>query len=203
MGGLGKTRLSLQIAAERIHDFPDGVWFLDLAPISDPALIVSQTAHVLGVREEPGRPLLQTVCAHLKSRRALLILDNCEHVIQASAQMASAIVKAAPHVQNPRVEPRGAACAGRAVLSGAAAAGTPARRRPRGAGAIDGRAPVRRTGAAAQARIRAHRARSAGRGRAGRAAGRHPAWRSSSPRRASARSPSPTSMPACRTATSF
>jgi len=99
MGGLGKTRLSLQAAAEQIHDFPDGVWFLDLAPISDPALIVSETAQVLGVREEPGRPLLQTVCAHLKTRRTLLILDNCEHVIKASAQMASAILKVAPHVR--------------------------------------------------------------------------------------------------------
>ena len=99
MGGLGKTRLSLQIAAEQIHDFPDGVWFLDLAPISDPALIVSQVAQVLGVREEPDRPLLQTVCAHLRNRRALLILDNCEHVLQASAQMASAIVTTAPLVR--------------------------------------------------------------------------------------------------------
>jgi predicted ATPase/class 3 adenylate cyclase len=99
MGGLGKTRLSLQIAAEQIHDFPDGVWFLDLAPISDPALIVGEAAQVLGLREEPDRPLLQTVSAHLRNRRALLVLDNCEHVIQASAQMASAILKAAPHVR--------------------------------------------------------------------------------------------------------
>src|SRR5205085_7383676 len=53
MGGLGKTRLSLQAAAEQIHDFPDGVWFLDLAPISDPALVLGEAAQVLGVREEP------------------------------------------------------------------------------------------------------------------------------------------------------
>ena len=99
MGGLGKTRLSLQIAAQQVHDFPDGVWFLDLAPISDPALIVSEAAHVLGVREEPDRPLLQTVCAHLRNRRALLILDNCEQVVVAAAQMASAIIKMAPHVR--------------------------------------------------------------------------------------------------------
>jgi predicted ATPase/class 3 adenylate cyclase len=99
MGGLGKTRLSLQTAAELIHDFPNGVWFLDLSPISDPALIVSETAQVLGVREEPDRPMLQTLCAHLKSHRALLIMDNCEHVIKASAQMASAILKVAPHVR--------------------------------------------------------------------------------------------------------
>ena len=99
MGGLGKTRLSLQAAAELIHNFPDGVWFLDLAPISDPALVVSEAAQVLGVREEPDRPLLQTVSAHLRNRRALLIFDNCEHVIDASAQMASAILKAAPQVR--------------------------------------------------------------------------------------------------------
>jgi predicted ATPase/class 3 adenylate cyclase len=99
MGGLGKTRLSLQTAAEQIHHFPDGVWFLDLAPISDPALIVSETAKVLGVREEPGRPMLQTLCAHLKNHRAFLILDNCEHVIKAAAQMASAILKVAPQVK--------------------------------------------------------------------------------------------------------
>ena len=99
MGGLGKTRLSLQTAAEQIHQFPDGVWFLDLAPISDPALIVSETAQVLGVREEPDRPILQTLCAHLRNHRALLIMDNCEHVIKASAQMAAAILKVAPHVR--------------------------------------------------------------------------------------------------------
>ncbi|HEX2542448.1 MAG TPA: tetratricopeptide repeat protein [Caldimonas sp.] len=99
MGGLGKTRLSLQVAAEQMHQFPDGVWFLDLAPISDPALVVGEAAKVLGVREEPDRPLLQTLCAHLKSRRALLILDNCEHLVKASAQLASAILKVAPQVR--------------------------------------------------------------------------------------------------------
>jgi predicted ATPase/class 3 adenylate cyclase len=99
MGGLGKTRLSLQAAAELIHQFPDGVWFLDLAPISDPALVVSETAQVLGVREEPDRPLLQTLCAHLKGQRALLIFDNCEHLIKVSAQMASAMLKVAPHLR--------------------------------------------------------------------------------------------------------
>jgi len=99
MGGLGKTRLSLQAAAEQIHDFPDGVWFLDLAPISDPALVLGEASQVLGVREEPDRPLLQSVCAHLKSRRALLVFDNCEHLIEASAQLASAILKSAPHVR--------------------------------------------------------------------------------------------------------
>ena len=68
MGGLGKTRLELQVAAESIHLFPDGVWFIDLAPLRDEALVVSEAAQVIGVQQEPDRPLLQSVCAHLKSR---------------------------------------------------------------------------------------------------------------------------------------
>ena len=99
MGGLGKTRLSLQVAAEVIHEYPDGVWFLDLAPIRDAALVVSEAAQVIGVREDPDRSLLQTLCAHLKTRRALLVLDNCEHVIQVSADLATAILKVAPYVR--------------------------------------------------------------------------------------------------------
>ena len=99
MGGLGKTRLSLQVAAELLHLFPDGVWFLDLAPIRDAELVVAETAQVLGVREDAGRPLLQTLCAHLKPQRALLILDNCEHVVAVSAQLANAVLKAAPNVR--------------------------------------------------------------------------------------------------------
>ena len=98
MGGLGKTRLSLQVAAEAMAWFPDGVWFLDLAPIRDAALVIGEAAQMLGVREEPGRPLVQTICAALKPRRMLLIFDNCEHLISASADLASAILRATPRV---------------------------------------------------------------------------------------------------------
>lgn len=99
MGGLGKTRLSLQVAAEVIHQYPDGAWFLDLAPIRDPALVISEAAQVLGVREEPERPLIQSICAHLKPSRVLLIFDNCEHLIKPCADLMHAIVKAAPFVR--------------------------------------------------------------------------------------------------------
>jgi len=99
MGGLGKTRLSLQVAAEVQHLFPDGVWFIDLSPIRDPALVVGETAQVLGVRDEPDRPLIQTLCAHLKARRVLLVLDNCEHLTQAAADLAHALLRAAPDVR--------------------------------------------------------------------------------------------------------
>ena len=99
MGGLGKTRLSLQVAAEVMAEFPDGAWFLDLSPIRDPALVLAEAAQVLAVREEPGRPLLQTLCAHLADRRMLLVLDNCEHLIQPAATLAHALLRAAPGVR--------------------------------------------------------------------------------------------------------
>ncbi len=99
MGGLGKTRLSLQVAAERLHQYPDGVWFLDLSPLSDGALVAAEAARVLDVAEEPGRPLLAAIGAHLKARRALLILDNCEHLVGPAAELAHAIVKHAPQVR--------------------------------------------------------------------------------------------------------
>lgn len=99
MGGLGKTRLALRVAAEEIHRYPDGVWFLDLSPLRDSALVAAEAAQVMGVQAEPGRAMLQSVCAHLKNRRALIVLDNCEHLLQASAAFASAVLKAAPFVR--------------------------------------------------------------------------------------------------------
>jgi predicted ATPase/class 3 adenylate cyclase len=99
MGGLGKTRLSLRVAGDVMARFPDGVWFLDFAPIRDPALIPSEAAQVLGVREEPGQSLVQTLCAAVRQRRLLLIFDNCEHVIKASAELANALLRAGAQVQ--------------------------------------------------------------------------------------------------------
>ena len=99
MGGLGKTRLSLQIAADMLDAFPDGVWFVDLAPIRDPSLVPNEAAQVLAVREEPGKPLTQTLCAHLKSRKTLLIFDNCEHLVSACATLANALLRAAPDIR--------------------------------------------------------------------------------------------------------
>lgn len=98
MGGLGKTRLSLQVARELMPQYPEGIWFIDLAPIRDPTLVVGEAAKVLDVKEERGRPLMQTLCAYLKTRRVMLILDNCEHLIKASAELANAILRAAPNV---------------------------------------------------------------------------------------------------------
>jgi predicted ATPase/class 3 adenylate cyclase len=99
MGGLGKTRLSLQVADELKPLFADGVWFIDLSPIRDPALVVAEAAKVLGLRDEPGQPLIDTLTAHLKARRVLLVLDNCEHLMQASADFAHAVLRGAPGVR--------------------------------------------------------------------------------------------------------
>lgn len=99
MGGLGKTRLSLQIAADMLEKYPDGVWFVDLAPIRDPALVPKVAAQVLGIHEEPGKPLTQTVCAHVKEHKLLLVLDNCEHLVGACASLADALLRHAPEVR--------------------------------------------------------------------------------------------------------
>jgi len=99
MGGLGKTRLSLQIGADVLEKHPDGVWFVDLAPIRDPALVANAAAQALSVREEAGAPLIQTLCAHLRERKLLLILDNCEHLVSACASLADALLQGAPGVR--------------------------------------------------------------------------------------------------------
>ena len=99
MGGLGKTRLAVQSAAGLLHRYPDGVWFLDLSPLRDEALVASEAAQLMGVKAEPDRSLLQSICAHLKDKHALLILDNCEHLVKASAELANALLRAAPDVR--------------------------------------------------------------------------------------------------------
>ena len=81
-GGCGKTRLALQVAAESLEEHPDGVWLVELAALSDPALVVQTVASVLGMSEQPGIPLQQTLIDNLKSKKLLLILDNCEHLIE-------------------------------------------------------------------------------------------------------------------------
>lgn len=80
-GGTGKTRLALQIGSTLLFDFSDGVFFCDLAPLSDPAQIPSSIAQTLGIEEESGRPLTETLADRLKDKNLLLILDNVEHLI--------------------------------------------------------------------------------------------------------------------------
>ena len=81
-GGTGKTRLALRVAADHLERFSDGVFFVDLSPIGDPTLVPSVVAQVMVVRDEPGRDLVDTLSEHLRDRHVLLVIDNCEHVIE-------------------------------------------------------------------------------------------------------------------------
>ncbi len=98
-GGAGKTRLSLQVAADLVEGEGDGVWLAEFAPLSDPGLVPQTVAQALGVREEPGRPITQTLVDFLKPKSLLLVLDNCEHVLDAAAQLCDAILRACPNVR--------------------------------------------------------------------------------------------------------
>ncbi len=97
-GGVGKTRLSVQLGAEVLERFPDGVWFIDLAPIVDPALITAQIAAVVGAPVAPGRSVRDAVVAGLRYRKTLLIFDNCEHLVAETAELVGAILRNAANV---------------------------------------------------------------------------------------------------------
>ena len=97
-GGTGKTRLSLEVGQALSDGFPDGTFFIDLAPISDPGLVPTTIAHTLGLREGGGRPPFDSLKEHLASRRMLLIIDNLEQVIAAAPFMAQ-LLAAAPQVK--------------------------------------------------------------------------------------------------------
>ena len=95
-GGIGKTRLALRILAALADEFADGVWFIELADLQQPDLVVSRVASVVGVDEERGRPLLETLADALKPRRLLLALDNCEHLIDACARVCERLLASSP-----------------------------------------------------------------------------------------------------------
>jgi predicted ATPase/class 3 adenylate cyclase len=94
VGGIGKTRLSLQAAADAIDDFADGVWFVDLAPLADPQRVPQTVASVLGAKEEAGRPVVEALLKHVKDRSMLIVLDNCEHLLEACADLAKQLLQA-------------------------------------------------------------------------------------------------------------
>jgi predicted ATPase/class 3 adenylate cyclase/Tfp pilus assembly protein PilF len=98
-GGSGKTRLSLQVAADVLEDYPDGVWLIELAALTDPTLVTQALAQTLGLREETGKLLFQTLTEHLKPKRTLLVLDNCEHLLSAITRLADGLLRACPGVK--------------------------------------------------------------------------------------------------------
>lgn len=98
-GGCGKTRLSIQVAIESLDNYADGAWMAELAPVSDPVLVPQTVVSALGLRDESGRPALQVLTDYLRSKALLLILDNCEHLIDSTAQLTGAVLRACPKVR--------------------------------------------------------------------------------------------------------
>ena len=94
-GGCGKTRLALEIARQMLDGFPDGVWVADLAPLSEPSLVAQTVASVLDVRRAANRSLVESLADHLRHRRTLLLLDNCEHLIASTAGLAETLLRGA------------------------------------------------------------------------------------------------------------
>jgi predicted ATPase/DNA-binding CsgD family transcriptional regulator len=98
-GGCGKTRLALELAS-RIHGrFPDGAWTVELASVAEPNLVPHTVAATLGVQDQPGQPLMTLVIKYLRSKEALLVLDNCEHLLEPTAELSEDILRACPLVR--------------------------------------------------------------------------------------------------------
>lgn len=99
-GGSGKTRIALQVAAELVGTFHDGTWFVDLSSLTDPALIHQTVAQVLGVRPMPGREVSEVLASYLAPRSLIILLDNCEHLVEAASEWSEAVLK---HARNVRI----------------------------------------------------------------------------------------------------
>ena len=91
-GGVGKTRLAIQVAEQVAGTFPDGVWFVDLAPITDPDIVPTVTARALGLPDQPGNSTLEALTRFVGARRTLMVVDNCEHLIEVCAELVETLV---------------------------------------------------------------------------------------------------------------
>ncbi|HKH35799.1 MAG TPA: BTAD domain-containing putative transcriptional regulator [Rubrobacter sp.] len=98
-GGCGKTRLALEVTRDLASSYPDGAWLVELASLSHPELVPHALASVLGLREQPDRSLVDTLVGHLREKYLLLMLDNCEHLIEACAQLASLLLHSCPRLR--------------------------------------------------------------------------------------------------------
>src|SRR5262249_45701353 len=97
-GGAGKTRLALQVGADILDTYPDGVWWVELASLSNPALVPKAVASALDVPEQPGRPLDETLVRALPPKHLLLVLDNCEHLLSACRDFADTLLRGCPQL---------------------------------------------------------------------------------------------------------
>ena len=106
VGGVGKTRLATEVAARLADEFPDGVWVFELAAVTDPAAVPDAVAAVLGITQQPGKSVSESVAAALEGRVRLLVFDNCEHVLDAAADLIEAILAQSATVTNLGHQPR-------------------------------------------------------------------------------------------------
>jgi predicted ATPase/class 3 adenylate cyclase/DNA-binding CsgD family transcriptional regulator len=97
-GGVGKTRLAIQVAGQMAGDFDDGVWYVDLAPIADPSLVPVAMAGALGLPDQPGRSTTEALIRFVAGRRMLVVLDNCEHLLDAVAELTTALLSGCPRL---------------------------------------------------------------------------------------------------------
>src|SRR5580693_6917736 len=98
VGGVGKTRLALEVAGRLVDEFPDGVWFFELAAVTDPAAVPDAVVAVLGITQQPGKTVTESVASALEGRSRLLVFDNCEHVVDSVADLVEAILAASATV---------------------------------------------------------------------------------------------------------
>jgi len=115
-GGVGKTRLSLQVGADLLDQYEDGVWFVELAPMQDPDLIPGVMATIFGVGTTAGRSPLESLVHVLRPKRMLVILDNCEHLVAGAARVADALLRGCPRVQIIATSRQGLGIDGESVL---------------------------------------------------------------------------------------
>ena len=121
VGGVGKTRLALEVAARAVDDFPDGAFVIELAAIGDPAAVPEAVAAVLGITQQPGMNVADSVAEALDGRRRLLVFDNCEHLLDSAADMIDAILSRSETRDGPCDQSRGPTADRRTALAGAVA----------------------------------------------------------------------------------
>jgi predicted ATPase len=98
VGGCGKTRLAIELSMRQLDAYADGVWLVDFTALSDPGLVTQTVAFTLGIRAAGSEPILSTLIRGIRSKRLLLVLDNCEHLLQACAQVVDSLLRTCPHV---------------------------------------------------------------------------------------------------------
>jgi predicted ATPase/DNA-binding SARP family transcriptional activator/DNA-binding CsgD family transcriptional regulator len=98
-GGTGKTRLAIEVARDLVGSYPDGVWMVELAPVTDSGLVAQEVAGTLGVQERPGEPLADTLVEVLAAKEMLLVLDNCEHLVEEAARMVDTLLVSCPRLR--------------------------------------------------------------------------------------------------------